>query len=112
MLVLPDAVRHAQSSKQAAGRVFRTNRSFFRSGKTVPICTRQVQEDPPGPEDSSMNPLGSKRATAEPLLFMPPLRLLNTVRLPQQIRRQETSGSNDLEKRTDLERSYGTYDQA
>lgn len=28
-----------------------------------------------------------------------------------QIRRQETSGSNDLEKRTDLERSYKAYDQ-
>ncbi|MCC6980664.1 MAG: tetratricopeptide repeat protein [Candidatus Melainabacteria bacterium] len=28
-----------------------------------------------------------------------------------QIRRQETSGSNDLEKRTDLERSYRAYDQ-
>lgn len=28
-----------------------------------------------------------------------------------QVRRQETSGSNDLEKRTDLERAYRTYDQ-
>ncbi|MBA3993358.1 MAG: hypothetical protein C0469_07510 [Cyanobacteria bacterium DS2.3.42] len=93
-------------SKQAVGRVFRTNRSFRsgRSGRST-SSGRSARTGRSSRSRSAARSSGRSRggqAASAPAQHGP---------TASQIRRQETSGSNDLEKRTDLERSYRTYDQ-
>lgn len=93
----------ARSRRAAAGRSRHSAGGSFRSGRFV-SSSRSKRASRSSQSRSS----GRKGSKAHPRANITPAHHGPTA---AQIRRQETSGSNDLEKRTDLERAYRTYDQ-
>lgn len=93
----------ARSRRAATGRSRHSAGGSFRSGRFV-SSSRSKRSSRSSHSQSS----GRKVGKAHPRAVSTPSHHNPTA---AQIRRQETSGSNDLEKRTDLERAYRTYDQ-
>lgn len=93
----------ARSRRATTGRSRHSAGGSFRSGRFVSSSKSKRSS-----RSSHWQSSGRKVGKAHPRAVSMPSHHGPTA---AQIRRQETSGSNDLEKRTDLERAYRTYDQ-